>query len=225
MAGATSIFDDGRAERYDRIISRIVIGYEAMHRLARAAVLQETDVRRILVCGVGTAEEAIALAHDLPEAQLVGFDTSSDMLAIAQEKVHASGLSGRIDLVHGDVHAAPSGPFDVVTDLLVAHFVPSGIARQGHFTGIADRLKPSGLLVEAALVAGPYESLWRSVLALGFDAEKVEDIVQGFHEDVDAVSVPAFEGGLADCGFNNLMQIWQSLYVRMWTARKSAPKY
>ncbi len=221
MPDPSPLFDDGRAERYDRIISRIVVGYESMHRLARAAVLLEADVRRVLVVGVGTGEEALALARDLPDAKIVGVDPSADMLALAAEKFGAAGIEGRIGLVHGQVGDAPAGPFDVACDLLVAHFVPSGPARAEHFRGIHHRLKDNGLLVESGLLSGPHEALWRSVLGLGFDAEKVEDIVQGYHEDVFSVSLEEYVDSLLAAGFGSIEQIWQALFARMWTCRRA----
>lgn len=217
MAETTPLFDDGRAERYDRIISRIVVGYEAMHRLARAAVLLEHNVRRVLVVGVGTGEEAVALAHDHPDATIVGVDVSADMLEIARAKLTVSGLADRVTLVCGGVADAPDGPFDVATELLVAHFLPRG--RAGHFGEISRRLRPGGLLVEAALVAGAHEPLWRSVLGMGFDAEKVEDIVQGFHEDVVAVGPDEYLADLAEAGFTPPVEVFRSLFARMWTVR------
>lgn len=219
MAESAPLFDDGRAERYDRIISRIVVGYEAMHRLARASVLLERDVRRILVVGTGTGEETVALAQDLPEATFVGVDVSADMLALAREKVDGAGLAGRVTLVHGEPSQAPAGPYDVACDLLVSHFIAPGSCRAKHFLEIARRLRPGGLLVESTLVAGPYELLWRAALGLGFDAEKVEDIVQGFHDDVYAIGADQHLADMAEAGFSDPVEVFRSLFVRMWTVR------
>jgi len=219
MAESAPLFDDGRAERYDRIISRIVVGYEAMHRLARAAVLLEPEVRQVLVVGIGTGEETVALANDLPDATFVGVDVSADMLALAREKIAVAGLDGRVDLILGDACQAPDGPYDVACDLLVSHFIAAGICRATHFKEIARRLRPGGLLVESALVAGPYEPLWRAALGLGFDAEKVEDIVQGFHEDVHAIEAEQHLADMAGAGFSDPVEVFRSLFVRMWTAR------
>jgi len=174
MAESAPLFDDGRAERYDRIISRIVVGYEAMHRLARAAVLLEPEVRQVLVVGIGTGEETVALANDLPDATFVGVDVSADMLALAREKIAVAGLDGRVDLILGDACQAPDGP---------------------------------------------YEPLWRAALGLGFDAEKVEDIVQGFHEDVHAIEAEQHLADMAGAGFSDPVEVFRSLFVRMWTAR------
>lgn len=219
MAESAPLFDDGRAERYDRIISRIVVGYEAMHWLARAAVLLEPDVRRVLVVGVGTGEETVALANDLPEATFVGVDVSADMLGLASEKIAGAGLAGRVKLVHGDTSHAAVEPFDVACDLLVSHFIPSGPERAKHFQEISCRLRPGGLLVESALVAGPYEPLWRSSLGLGFDPEKVDDIIQGFHDDIHAIDADQHLADMAMAGFKGPVEVFRSLFARMWTAR------
>jgi len=57
------------------------------------------------ICDVGTGSGciAIALACELPEAQIVAVDVSTDALAVAQRNAAMHGVDGRITFVQSDV--------------------------------------------------------------------------------------------------------------------------
>ncbi len=68
----------------------------------------------ILDIGVGSGAIALALAHERPDARVVGTDTSSAALEVAEENRRRTGLGERVRFVHGDLLAGESGPFDLV---------------------------------------------------------------------------------------------------------------
>jgi len=66
-----------------------------------------------LGCGPGHLATALAMRSDLI---VHAMDISPDMIKICSERVHETGLCGRVIPVHGDVSAIPfsSGSFDLV---------------------------------------------------------------------------------------------------------------
>jgi len=75
-------------------------------------VALELGPHRVLDVGTGSGAVALALADELPGAEVVAVETSADALALAGENAVALGLSDRVELVHGSVEAAP-GRFDL----------------------------------------------------------------------------------------------------------------
>jgi release factor glutamine methyltransferase len=69
---------------------------------------------RILDVGVGSGAIALALADEHPGARVVGVDTSTQALALARENAERTGLSARVELVHGGLFARLTGPFDLL---------------------------------------------------------------------------------------------------------------
>jgi release factor glutamine methyltransferase len=69
---------------------------------------------RILDVGVGSGAIALALAEERPDARIIAVDASPDALSLARENAERTGLAGRVELVHGDLFAGLTGPFDLV---------------------------------------------------------------------------------------------------------------
>lgn len=68
-----------------------------LERLPRSRPLTILDI------GTGTGAIAIALAANLPQAQLVATDISSEALPVAESNARAHGLAGRIRFLHSDL--------------------------------------------------------------------------------------------------------------------------
>ena len=139
MAG---VLDDASRERLEALVARRrrreplqhVLGEWGFRRLTlrvdgRALVPRaETEIvverclalvagvaePRILDVGVGSGAIALALADEHAGARVVGVDASTQALALARENAERTGLSARVELVHGDLFAGLAGPFDVV---------------------------------------------------------------------------------------------------------------
>lgn len=76
------------------------------------ALLDGIERPRVLDVGTGSGAIALAIAHELPQAQVIATDASSEALALARENVAATGL--RVELLEADLLGGIEGPFDLV---------------------------------------------------------------------------------------------------------------
>ena len=108
---------DNIAPTYDRLNHLLSFDIDRLWRRRTVRRAAEKSPERILDLATGTADLAIAMARKMPAARITGVDLSSEMLAIGRAKVHAAGLSERIDLHEGDAEKLPFADscFDVVT--------------------------------------------------------------------------------------------------------------
>lgn len=130
---------------YDRWISLVTLGRDAVVRKAVLGEVRAGDRLLDMGCGTGTLGVAAARAG----ANVVGIDRSPTMLAIAEEKAAAAGVD--VDWRAGDAAFPPleeDPPFDVAT----ATFVLSELSRDLAALAIrrlAEALRPGGRLVIA----------------------------------------------------------------------------
>jgi release factor glutamine methyltransferase len=69
---------------------------------------------RIVDVGTGSGCIAVALAHELPAAHIIGVDCSAAALAVAAHNVARHGLAGRIHLVRSNLLEAIAGPIGLI---------------------------------------------------------------------------------------------------------------
>jgi len=106
-AGSGAMFDR-IADRYD-VLNRILsFGIDARwrRRSTRALGLPEAPAR-VLDVATGTADLAIRIARDHPQATVVAVDPSMRMLRIARDKLAREGLSRRVHLIRGNAEDLP----------------------------------------------------------------------------------------------------------------------
>ena len=79
--------------------------------LARCAA---KPCNRIVDVGTGSGCIAVALAHELPAARIIGVDCSAAALAVAAHNVARHGLAGRVHLVRSTLLDAIAAPVDLI---------------------------------------------------------------------------------------------------------------
>jgi release factor glutamine methyltransferase len=90
------------------------------HRPPAPAIRNPQSAFRILDVGTGSGCIAIALAKELPEAEMWATDVSSASLAVAQENAQRHGVGDRVHFLQGDLFF-PLHNLDLTFDLLVSN--------------------------------------------------------------------------------------------------------
>lgn len=90
-----------------RVTPAVLIPRPESEGLVEEAVreLRDTHEPRIVDVGCGSGCIAVAIAHTLPEAELVAIDTSPAALAIARENALSHDVASRIEFLEGDLLA------------------------------------------------------------------------------------------------------------------------
>lgn len=82
--------------------------------LVEEALKRADDAPSILDVGTGSGAIAVALAHELPAAQVVAVDCSPEALAVARDNAALNGVDGRIAFQEGDLFALEFAEYDLV---------------------------------------------------------------------------------------------------------------
>ena len=136
-------FDEG-ASAYDRLVGANP-GYHDHLRLSAQRMRLPGDGRglRLLDAGCGTGASTAALLAVAPQAEIVAFDASGEMLAQARAKTWPASVrfvhSRAEDLAQSDVH----GPFD---GILAAYLIRNLPDPDGQLRALRDLLRPGGTL-------------------------------------------------------------------------------
>jgi len=104
--GSGAMFDK-IAARYDAMNRVLSFGLDRGWRRRTVRALQLGAAPRVLDLATGTGDLAIDIARMTPGATVIGLDPSREMLAVAQRKLAARGLAGRVTLVRGDAQRLP----------------------------------------------------------------------------------------------------------------------
>src|SRR5262247_2794224 len=119
-------FDPSRAAEYDAQVRIALAGYEAMHELTACcltAALGPGGEKSVLVVGVGTGQEIMTIGRHEPHWRFTAVDPSPPMIAIARERLAATGLLRRTDLRACGVEALPADRHDAATLIGVLHHI------------------------------------------------------------------------------------------------------
>jgi trans-aconitate 2-methyltransferase len=130
-------WDPGQYRRYGDERSRPFI--ELIDRVDAARGPEAPDPSYVVDLGCGPGNLTRLLADRWPSAQVLGVDSSSDMVAAAEP--HA--LQGRLWFAEGDLATwRPDRPVDVLVANAALHWVPGHVDL---FTGFASWLTPRGV--------------------------------------------------------------------------------
>jgi release factor glutamine methyltransferase len=105
----------GRSEFYSlefEVTPEVLIPRPETELLVDLAI--ERQPHAVVDVGTGSGCIAVAIGHNVDQAQVIGVDVSGAALAVARRNAERHGLSDRVLLVHGDVLSPRPGPADLV---------------------------------------------------------------------------------------------------------------
>ncbi len=224
-------FDEERAGRYDLWIRKTIPGYEALHDMAMFLLRTGTDAKnpRLLVAGSGTGMEISYFAERNAEWTFTGVDPSSEMTAIAGNRLEELGLSKRARLHTGFVHELPATePFDAATLILVMHFLPDDGEKLALLESISARMKPGSPFILADLHAEKdspkldrFIEAWKARQSTtGITAEDLEKMFDDIHENIHFVPEERIVELLEEAGFTETHRFYNAMLFGGWVARK-----
>ena len=119
---AFAFSDAGHVARYTEGPPRMVPGFFDLHRMATLLLAEcVPDNGSVLVVGAGGGLELKTFAQAQPSWTFHGVDPSAEMIRLAMNTLGS--LNSRVWFHERIIDAAPSGPFDAATCLLVMHFL------------------------------------------------------------------------------------------------------
>jgi SAM-dependent methyltransferase len=181
----------------------------AGHRrlLLQAAAIASGE--RVLDLGCGNGASTLEAARIAEPGNVVGIDLSKAMLANAQRRAAAAGLTN-VTFVHGDaqVHEFERETFDLVISNAGAMFFDDKVAA---FTSLRRALRPGGriaLMAWQPLEGNEWLSVLREALAMGRALPPPQVGVPGPFglADRDQVSALLSETGFADVEFDDVRE-------------------
>jgi tRNA (cmo5U34)-methyltransferase len=183
---------------------------------------------RILVAGAGTGKEIISYSKNNSQWCFTGFDPAEPMLSIARKKVADASLENKISLVQGLIDDVTEKNFDAATSILVMQFLPDDGTKLNFLKGIADKLKPSAIMVlvdlEGEIGSDEYNTLnaaWKNQqLFIRGDNDRVgkEFIIR--EEEVNFIPQKRIESLLAEVGFININKFFKAYLFGGYVAIK-----
>lgn len=137
---------DRIAGRYDLLNRLMSLGLDRGWRRRAVAALPRRPGARFLDLATGTADVALEVLRQNPQARVIGLDPSPKMLRIGGQKVAAAGLGGKIELRDGRAENLPfpDGSFDGVTIAFGIRNVPDRPAALAEMTRVT---RPDGRVV------------------------------------------------------------------------------
>ena len=203
---------------------RQVPGFASLHRMTALLLAERAPAdARILVHGAGGGLEIKALADFAPGWTFEGVDPSADMLNLARQTTAAH--ASRVQLHEGYADAAPEGPFDAATSILVFHFIPRE-QRLETLQQIRRRLKPGAPFVLAHVSfpqTEPERSQWIARHAAFGSADDVDPAQLAKAREAIGTRLTILppeeeESMLREAGFNDISLFYAAFSFRGWVS-------
>jgi len=166
---------------YDRWSRLLSLGQDPRWRQFLVSRVECGPDGSVLDVATGTAAVAIELVRQ-KGCRVVGIDQSPEMLAGAQARVEAAGLSDRITLVEGSAEQLqfPDGAFDALTFTYLLRYVEDPGATLAELARV---VRPGGIVaaLEFGLPRGVWRPLWELYVRVGLPVSGAV-ISHGWHE-------------------------------------------
>lgn len=226
-----SLFNQDHAAAYDDRFSKLGALRDALHLITRFLLSQLPADARILCVGAGTGAEIAYLAEAFPGWRFTAVEPAPAMLAVCRQKMEDRGFAQRCDFHEGYLETLPtSQPYDAATSLLVSQFLLDIDERKAFFRGIAGRLRPKALLVAADLAsehgtdsADPlFVGWWEAMNHSSAGGKQFDEYRANMDRHVAILPPSEVESIIATSGFERPVEIFQTLLIHGWLARKAS---
>ena len=218
------------APTYDKLNHILSFDIDKLWRKRVVRIVRKLGAKRIMDMATGTGDLAIALAKGIEESSIYGADFSSEMLAVAKQKIANLQLSERISLTECNAEDIPLE--DEAVDAATVAFGVRNFENQGKaLTEMARTIRKGGHLIvlefsnpSCAFVCWCYRLYSHYILpAIGRLVSKHSTAYTYLPESIDQFASPkAFSALLKEVGFENIECRSQSMGIaHIYVAQKA----
>ena len=200
------------APTYDRLNHILSLDIDRLWRKRVVQIVRKLGAKYIMDMATGTGDLAIALAKNIEGSTIYGADFSSEMLAVAKQKIEALGLTERISLTECNAEDIPLD--DEAVDAATVAFGVRNFENQGKaLTEMKRTIRRGGHLVvlefsnpRFALVRWCYRLYSHYILpAIGRLVSKHATSYTYLPDSIDKFASPeAFTALLEEVGFDHI---------------------
>lgn len=209
------------APTYDRLNHILSLDIDKLWRKRVVRIIGKLGAKRIMDMATGTGDLAIAMARHIEGSTIYGADFSSEMLAVAKQKIEQLGLTERISLTECNAEDIPleDGAVDAAT---VAFGVRNFEHQREALTEIKRTIRSGGHLVvlefsnpRCAFVRWCYRLYSHYILpAIGRLVSKHATAYTYLPDSIDKFASPeAFTALLEEVGFDSVERRSQSMGI------------
>ena len=209
------------APTYDRLNHILSFDIDKLWRKRVVRIVRKLGAKRIMDMATGTGDLAIAMAKGIEGSTIYGADFSSEMLAVAKQKIEHLGLSERISLTECNAEAIPLED-EAVDAATVAFGVRNFEHQREALTEIKRTIRNGGHLIvlefsnpKCAFVRWCYRLYSHRILpAIGRLVSKHATAYTYLPTSIDQFASPeTFSTLLEEVGFTHIKRKSQSLGV------------
>ncbi|QYF87697.1 bifunctional 2-polyprenyl-6-hydroxyphenol methylase/3-demethylubiquinol 3-O-methyltransferase UbiG [Brevundimonas sp. PAMC22021] len=183
------------------------------------------DDGHVLVVGAGGGMDTQALAKAGPGWRFTGVDPAAKMLDLARH-ILGDETMRRVELIEGGVEAAPEGPFDGATLILVLGILPDDGSKLETLKQIRRRIKPGAPFVlvdrcdsaDSPLFDRNMDRYVAFAAANGVDAETLKNARASHRGNPGLVTAARDETLLTEAGFADIEHFYHAMNWHGWVA-------
>lgn len=225
----TAIFDQ-QAATYDQKWSELAPINGALHLLTAAVLAKLPATANILCVGAGTGTEILYLAQKFPQWTFTAVEPSSPMLEVFRRRASDAGIASRCTFHAGYLDSLPPGElFDAATAFLVSQFILDRHDRSKFFQGMANRLRPEGIMVSSDLASDLTALDGRDLLKVwftlmkgnGVSLEEADKMREAYTRDVGVLPPQNVREIIMGGGFESPVLFFQTGLIHAWYARRA----
>ena len=209
------------APTYDKLNHILSLDIDKLWRKRVVRIVRKLGAKHIMDMATGTGDLAIALAKKIDSTTIYGADFSSEMLAVAKQKIEQLGLSERISLTECNAEDIPLAD-EAIDAATVAFGVRNFEHQKEALTEMKRTIKKGGHLIvlefsnpKCAFVRWCYRLYSHYILpAIGRLVSKHATAYTYLPESIDQFASPeAFTTLLEEVGFDHIERKSQSMGI------------